>query len=304
MLKNFLRDYFTYSRGERTSIVILLIIIIILITANFILPVIITRQEFNYSVFEKELEDFKKTLQPVIKQENNNSGAKGKSNKSENTRVFKFNPNTADASDLENLGFSERVIENIVKYRIKGGIFYKKTDLLKIYGIDTTLYFRLAPYVYLYEIKTGKAQITKNKGIVTAGKISGLLNINKADTGSLKKELRIDNSLSETIIKYRNILGGYYNEIQFREIYGIKDEQYDLLCKKVFIDTALITKINLNRTDESTLEKHPYLNIYQSKAIIKYRNYKSEIANLSELLRYNILDKDAFIKIRPYLSVD
>ena len=131
-----------------------------------------------------------------------------------------------------------------------------------------------------------------------------LININKADTFLLRKVLRIESLLSEKIIKYRNLLGGYYNNIQFKEISGIEDEQFNLLVRKVFIDTTLIIKININKTDERTLKKNPYLNIYHSKAILKYKNFTGEITSINELVNNKILSEDVFFKIRHYLSLD
>ncbi len=268
------------------------------------IPLFIIHQEFDITEFEEELRDFEKSLSPSEKKEFDHSEPIGDSYKVMNKKVFKFNPNKANEKELQSLGFSERVVQNIIKYRLKGGVFYKKTDLLKIYGIDTLLYYTLAPFIYLNEISNDKKQIRNDNKYIPVIEHSGLLDINSAEADLLRKVPGIDSSLSETIIKYRNLLGGYYHKMQFEEIYGIKKEQINILHKKVFIDTTLITKINLNMTDLITLGKHPYLNIYQSKAIIKYKNFKGEITNLCDLVNNNILTRDIFLKIRPYLSAD
>ena len=166
---------------------------------------------------------------------------------------------------------------------------------MKIYGIDTSLYNRLVPFIYLDKKSNDKGQRKNNRNSIDINRTGALL---------LRKEAGIDSSLSETIIKYRNLLGGFYDKTQFREIYGIDEKQINILNRTVFIDTTLIRKININTSDFKILEKHPYINIYQSNAILKYRNYKGDIPELTELVKNNILPRNNFLKIRPYLSTE
>lgn len=304
MLKNSIKDYFSFSRREKNSIIILLAIIIILITGNLLIPVIIKNQEFDYTEYKSELADFEKSLKPVIKQKLNPPEINRNPHKTKKHQVFEFNPNKASFIDLQRLGFRKKVIHNIHKYRSRGGVFFKKTDMLKIYGIDTTLYNKLVPFIYLNEKSPEKIQMKKYNSNSIDKKSNKLLNINKADTISLKKILGTESVLPQNIIKYRNLLGGFLNKAQFKDITGIEDKQYNLLVKEVYIDSSLITRININITDEKTLKKHPYLNTYYSKAILKYRNFTGEIKSINELLNKNILTEEIFIQIKSYLSVD
>ncbi len=130
------------------------------------------------------------------------------------------------------------------------------------------------------------------------------VNINKADWNTISELLGIEDLISERIIKYRNLLGGFTGKNQFNEVYGIKDNQYNLIASNVFIDTTLIRKININNTDVQTLGRHPYLNNYYAKAIITYKNYAGEIKNINELFVNNILPENIYCRIKPYLSVN
>ncbi len=268
------------------------------------MPLIFTHQYFDYSEYEKELAAFERSLTPVEKKAFGTSGVKKSRHGNKKFTAFKFNPNTVCVNDLEKLGFSERVIQNIIKYRTKGGVFYKKSDLLKIYGMDTSLYCSLNTYIYPDEHVTKKQREKINSSNITDKDSSVLIDINNTDTHPLCELPGIERLLPEKIIRYRDLLGGYYSNTQFKEIPGIQDEQFKLLINKVFIDTASINKININKTDERTLEKHPYLNKYYSKAILKYRNFTGMIVHINELLNNKILPEDIFYKIRPYLAAD
>ncbi|MDP4277059.1 MAG: helix-hairpin-helix domain-containing protein, partial [Bacteroidota bacterium] len=58
-----------------------------------------------------------------------------------------FNPNTADSATLVSLGLKPWVAKNIVKYRRKGGQFRKPEDLSKIYGLESSTFRALLPYI-------------------------------------------------------------------------------------------------------------------------------------------------------------
>ena len=51
----------------------------------------------------------------------------------EPVELFTFNPNTLETEGWRKLGLSERQAKTIMNYRSKGGRFYKKEDLKKIY---------------------------------------------------------------------------------------------------------------------------------------------------------------------------
>jgi transcriptional accessory protein Tex/SPT6 len=57
------------------------------------------------------------------------------------------------------LGFSERVADNILNYRNKGGKFREKGDMKRIYGFDTVLYKEIEDFILI----KGKAFINIEK---------------------------------------------------------------------------------------------------------------------------------------------
>ncbi len=303
MLKNFLKDYFSYSRRERNGIILLLAIILIIIIAYLLLPLINSKQEFNIEKYDSKLDDFEKSLVPAGKKKSYGIKKRLDINNNEKYQLFRFNPNTANINDFRKLGFKEQVIRNIIKYRNKGGCFRRKEDLLKIYSIDTSLYYRLVHFIYVnpYDsINTNPGEFPDSQ----FNKNNGPVNINKADTHIISGLFGTENLLSERIVKYRNLLGGFVNKNQLDEIYGFNSKQHNLIINNIFFDTTLIKKININKTDEQTLVTHPYLNKYYAKAITKYRDFTGGIKSVNELSVNNILPENIFFRIRPYLSVD
>ena len=62
-------------------------------------------------------------------------------------KLFSFDPNSIDLDSLLVMGIPSKVCYTLDKYRKSGGRFYKPQDLLKIYGMDSTLYNQLAPFI-------------------------------------------------------------------------------------------------------------------------------------------------------------
>jgi competence protein ComEA len=303
VLKNFVKDYLSYSRRERNGIILLITIILIIIIAYLLLPFININQEFNLSEYESEIEDFERSLKPANKEKIYNTNAISGITDYDNYQLFRFNPNTVNIDDLKKLGFNENVISNIVKYRKKDGCFHKKEDLLKIYGMDTSLFYRLFPYMYfdknIINIIHGEEDVNN-----PVNKYYKPVNINMADTQLISELLGTNNLFPARIVKYRNLLGGFVNKNQINEIYGLNRMQINLIINNIIIDTALIRRININNADEQILGRHPYLNKYYARAIIKYRNFAGEIKRINELSVNNILPENIFYKIKPYLSVN
>ena len=81
--------------------------------------------------------------------------------KPQKQELFHFDPNNAPAKDLLMLGFSQNLATRITRYREKGGKFKTKSDLLKIYGVDSTFYQRLYPFISLPEREANKRKEDK-----------------------------------------------------------------------------------------------------------------------------------------------
>ncbi|MFY9154381.1 MAG: helix-hairpin-helix domain-containing protein [Prolixibacteraceae bacterium] len=209
--------------------------------------------------------------------------------------LFRFNPNLASNSDFTGLGLTERQISNIRKYQQKGGQFRTKEDLFKIYGFSEEQKKRLSDYVVLDELtKISRQESIKFETV--------LIDINTADTTQLKLLPGIGSTLSKRIIKYRELIGGFYSVKQLTEIYGLKESTLLGLSELIRVDTTKIRKLNLNFADLNEISRHPYLTKNQAVKILKYRTKNGSFHHLSVLYDSMILNIDEYRRIKPYFS--
>jgi len=131
---------------------------------------------------------------------------------------------------------------------------------------------------------------------------SPILNLNICDSASLEALPGIGPVLSSRIIRYRNLIGGYVSVDQLKEVYGLPEETFDLISARVMADSLTIRKIRINEWDYSQLIRHPYFQRNEVSAILKYREIKGRIKNISEMVENNLISSETARKIRQYLE--
>lgn len=67
--------------------------------------------------------------------------------------LFNFDPNTMDSMTAIRLGIPSRQVITLMRYRNKGGRFYHKEDIAKLYGLKKELVEKLIPYVVIKSFK-------------------------------------------------------------------------------------------------------------------------------------------------------
>lgn len=213
---------------------------------------------------------------------------------------FAFNPNHLPDELWKKLGLSERQVKVIKNYESKGGKFYKKEDLQKIYSVTPEDYARLSPYIDIPERKFSKD--FSDKAPVYKSKPTIMVEINHADSAQLTEIKGIGPAFATRILKYRTRLGGFYKKTQLLEVYGLDSAKYEEIVKQVEIDASGIIKININTCGFDDLKRNPYLNFKQMNAIIQYRKQHGNFKNSGDLKNVAILNEETIYKLEPYFS--
>ena len=220
-----------------------------------------------------------------------------------------FDPNTADSATFRQLGLPGWMARNILRYREKGGKFRRPDDFRKIYGLTEEQYHALSPYIRIAQTDTTHARPSlflseartdsfpqKAEKYAPGTKID----LNRADTTELKKIPGIGSGIARLICSYRQRLGGFYHISQLREI-NLNDS---LLTEWFTIDTTVLVRIPVNRSGINRLNRHPYLNFYQAKALVEYRKKHGPLKNLKPFALYEEFTQEDLRRIARYLSFE
>lgn len=130
------------------------------------------------------------------------------------------------------------------------------------------------------------------------------VDINLSDTTALIKLPGIGHVLSSRIVKYRNFLGGFAKIEQLKEVYGLSEETYEMIKSRVTADSSYIKRININTADYKELSHIRYLEKYEISSILKYRQLKVRISEISDLVDNKLITNEKAIQILPYLSFE
>ena len=299
------KNYFTITKKEWNGMLVLVVLILAVLLAPDVYQLIkkpdavdfIRIKEAQVILDQAVIEKTEYGIKEKPANYPHNASFSGIKSKAE---YFKFNPNHLPEEMWEKLGLSERQIKVILNYEAKGGRFYKKEDLQKIYSVTAADYARLSPYIVIPERNFNKDFPDRATAFHT--KPAVMVELNQADSAQLTKIKGIGPAFANRILKYRNRLGGFYRKTQLMEVYGLDSMKYEEIYKQVEINPTEITKININTCDFDDLKRNPYLSFKQMNAIIQYRKQHGNFRSSDDLKNVVILNEETIRKLEPYLS--
>lgn len=315
-LKRFLSSLLTMSKAERNGTVVLVALLAIFILARFVLPTIFSRKDDDYlkeiELKISELEQKKDSIAIESKEQLANRTSTVKLIPTERKTIekevvahqsvsyFKFDPNIASLDELLKLGFRAKTAQTLIKYREKGGKFFKPEELKKIYGVDSVLYAQLEPFISI----TPKPELSVKVDIMPKEPFGKLLvGINSADSTTWIKLKGIGSVYAKRICSFRESLGGFVAIEQIKEVYKLPEETYEGIKEQLVLDSVALRKINLNFASIDDLRKHPYCSYPDARKIVDYRADHGSYSSVEQLMNDSVLSPEVYIKLQPYLAV-
>ena len=270
--------------------VVLVVLIALVLAAPYGYQLIRKDNTINFKDFDKAVAQLNKTGNKAGYRADNENREPDK--KISPPVMFPFNPNNLNLAQWKQLGLSAQQASVIKHYEDKGGKFYTKADLKKIYGITDADYRRLEPYIQIPETVYASKKIRSNE----------IIELNTADSARLTALKGIGPGFAVQIIRYRGRLGGFLYKEQLKEVYGIDSLKYAEIRNQVSVNAQKIKKIDLNTISFNQLRIFPYLSYKQVNAIIEYRKQHGNYTSMADLKNIVLLDEGILRKIEPYLS--
>ena len=133
--------------------------------------------------------------------------------------------------------------------------------------------------------------------------VGTIVELNQADTLTLKKIPGIGSTFARRIVGYRELLGGFYTVEQLAEVYGIDEERYNSLSPWFKVDTTRIRPLPVNQLSYKELLRHPYLNSSQVRQLDRLRR-KAPLQSWNDFILLEELSTVDYQRLRPYLSFE
>ncbi len=301
-----IRDFFIFTHKERNGLLLLIVILLLTIYLDLYLPLLIPQKVYDVADWETKTDKYY-------------SPASEKMEAIEEKFSGVFDPNKVELKVLLQCGVPKGIALNWIKYIQKGGKFYKKLEVMKLYGMTEPLFDKIENFLeipakitlpkaktdyanqrkpafpgYIKKDSLWKSRYKEKKDlpIITVG-------INAADSSQLEALPGIGSVFASRIIKYRRLLGGFYDVAQLKEIYGMSEELWARFSPRLYADNGELKKLDINFQSLTELGRHPYIGFKQAKKIIRIRDKNGKFMRIDELAP--LFSADSLKRLVPYL---
>lgn len=196
-----------------------------------------------------------------------------------------FGIDTVGYAYLRRIGFSARQARALLKYRDRFGGIRDMDELRDCYLIDEDMADILERYVVFPEPDPHE----------------GMVEINSADSATLRSISGIGAKTVVAIIEYRRLLGGFHSIDQIAELKCVTQENFVRISKQIYCDSCVISKIDINFAPASELERHPYMTRKAIDKIIKLGKSKGGWNSVEEMIEDDIFGREQATALAPYL---
>ncbi|MEI6122603.1 MAG: helix-hairpin-helix domain-containing protein [Bacteroidota bacterium] len=301
-----IKDFFAFTKSERIGLITLSTLIFLVILFDIFMPFFISKKKYDYTQFDKEVKSFLMTQKIVSENTSYNRKEEFDIYDANNTKndqklnPFPFDPNTITLEELQELGLTTRQITTLMNYRNKGGKYYKKKDFKKMYCISEKEYSILEPFIEIKLIPKTFESYDKKKEI----DVPVVVELNSASEEELLKIKGIGPYFADKIIKYRILLGGYYQISQILEIPKMDSLKFKAIEAFINVNPIAIRKINVNSASFGDLKEHPYIGYNIALSLVNYRTKHGKYDQLIDIKSSALVSEKVFNKISHYLRVD
>ena len=197
----------------------------------------------------------------------------------------KFSIDTVGVEYLRMIGFSTRQAEALIEYRNRGKGIFSMNELRDCYAVSEEMADSLSHFVILS----------------ARDPFAGLVEINSADSATLRRVRGIGAKTVVAVMQYRKLLGGFVRKEQLSELKCITIENFERISEQIYCDSCNISKIDINFAPASDFEYHPYMTRKAAKLITETRESKGGWNSIEEMIEDDIFTEEQAIAIAPYL---
>ncbi len=285
-----LKSHFELDSRQRNGILLLVMVVILSWSAYYFIEVPVDFK--SNALNEHELLQFEARIDSIARRKD--SLAKPK--------IYPFNPNFITDYKGYTLGMQVAEIDRLLRFREGGKWINSAADFQQVTGVSDSLLAVIAPYFKFPEwVNEPKAEnrFIKNESAVSIPKND----LNAVVFNELIKLDGIDHAIAKRIIDYRRKLGGFLDDRQLYDVYGISKQQVSVLQDNfAVLSKPEIKQLDINKLNASDLSTIPFITFEIAREIVNYRLLHNRINDLDELLKIDGITPYKLDRIKLYLS--
>lgn len=127
------------------------------------------------------------------------------------------------------------------------------------------------------------------------------LELNMATADDLRSLPGVGPVLSQRIVRFRDVLGGFHDIDDLYEVYGLDSSVVDGAKAYVTVDATLVRPVCLDTVSFRSMLKHPRFDVATTKKLMRARG--RGVHTLDVILGRSRLDSAVLRKVQPYLTM-
>ena len=288
-----IKSYFVFNSSQRNGILFLLLLVsgfaVINNYIDFTTENLLDTNSKEVLAVQKELDSIRTLL-----------------TESNQPKIYPFNPNFITDFKGYKLGMSSEEIDRLLDYRKQNKWINSKEDFKKVTKVSDSFLDQISSYFKFPDwISNPKPKYSDWRKGFKEKTFDQKIDLNSANQLELKKVNGIGEALSKRIIDYRDKLGGFTNDIQLYEVYGLDYQLTDKVRNDFTVKTPKeIIKMNLNKISASDIATVPGISFELAKRIWEFRVLNERIVDFIELKKIEGLTERKLQGIQLYLKLE
>ncbi len=287
-----MKPYFEMNSRFRNGILILAILMFLVIWLFFLFTkqTKLVNDFTELSIYQQQLDSLKK---------NTIANKKG-------YVLQPFNPNFITDHKGYALRLTVEELDRLYAYRKKNKWINSVSDFKKVTGISDSLIAVISPLFKFPDwIHDSPPKKTYKKITYSSKSFAQKKDLNTITIKDLQHDIEVPDFIADRIIKYRQSIGGFIDDIQLKDVKGLYEHHRNKIVSIYTVKTKReINKINVNTASVKQLIDVPYFDFETAIAIKDFIKEKSKITNFEELQEIEGFPFEKIDRIMLYLEIN
>lgn len=223
---------------------------------------------------------------------------------------YPFNPNFITDFKGYTLGMSVAELDRLYAFRSGKHYVHSAVEFQQVTGISDSLLRQIASFFRFpdrtrTERNAAAGPSTSRMATAASGKPERVVrDLNLATAEALQSVHGIGTVLSHRIVRFRDALGGFMDDGQLYDVYGL-DPEVVLRTLEYFrvFEQPQLAKINLNTATAEEIARLIYITYPVAMEIVAYREQVGRIGSFNEIAQLEGFPAEKIDRIKLYLSL-
>ncbi len=287
---NFIKSHFEMHTRFRNGILFLVVLIALVFSGTYVYSV-----WYSPTVDFVLLESYQKQIDSLRKQQQILAEKK--------VSIKPFNPNFITDYKGYRLGMSTTELDKLYAYRKKEKWLSSAKDFQQVTGISDSL---LSVVKTLFKFPDWVATPKyKSKKSVTVKSYAQKKDLNTVTAEELIKNIGVPDFIADRIIRYRDRLEGFVDDVQLRDVKGLYAVHRNKIQATYTVKKKRMNyKININTASVKELLEIPYLDFETALMIKDFVDQSEGVMQIEELRKIEGLSIEKIERIALYLQIN